>query len=96
MLRPPAKPSDAFNLPQTRHPERSAAQIYRITDGLWREVEEPVPSVAEGTPAMLVGRCPSELSNHELQAKRAAKETAVKMNAFSRQLMKVRTEKSAS
>ena len=49
--------------------ERSAARIYRITDGLWRAVEEPVLSVAEGTPAMLVGRCSSQLSSHKLQAK---------------------------
>ena len=34
-----------------------------------REVEEPVLSVAEGTPAMPVGRCSSKLSGHELQAK---------------------------
>jgi hypothetical protein len=47
--------------PQSRHPERSAARIYRITDGLWRAVEGP--------PAMLVGRCSSELSSHKLQAK---------------------------
>jgi hypothetical protein len=43
-----------FNPPQSRHPERSAARIYRVTDGLWRGVEEPVLSVAEGTPAMLI------------------------------------------
>jgi hypothetical protein len=43
---------------------RSASQIYRITEDLWRAVEEPVPSVAEGTPAMLVGRCSSQLSGH--------------------------------
>ena len=42
-----------FNPKQTRHPERSAAQICRITSALWRAVEEPVPSVAEGTPAVL-------------------------------------------
>ena len=34
-----------------------------------REVEEPVPSVAEGTPAMLVGRCFWELSDRKLQRK---------------------------
>jgi hypothetical protein len=34
-----------------------------------REVEEPVLSVAEGTPAMPVGRCSSKLSGHEPQAK---------------------------
>src|SRR5580704_13202014 len=27
----------------------------------------PVPSIAEGTPAMLVGRCSSDLSGHRLQ-----------------------------
>jgi hypothetical protein len=30
-----------FTIRQSRHPERSAAQIYRITDGLWRGVEGP-------------------------------------------------------
>ena len=49
--------------------ERSASQIYRITEGLWRGVEEPVLSGVEGTPAMLVGRCSSELSGHRLQGK---------------------------
>ena len=34
-----------------------------------RAVEEPVLSVAEGTPAMLVGRCSSELSGHRPQGK---------------------------
>jgi hypothetical protein len=42
--------------------ERSASQIYRLTEGFWRGVEEPVPSIAEGTPRMVVGRCSSELS----------------------------------
>ena len=28
-------------LPQSRHPERSASQVYWITEGLWREVEGP-------------------------------------------------------
>ena len=40
-------------LPQNRHPERSAARIYRVTQRLWRAVEEPVLSVAEGTSAAL-------------------------------------------
>jgi hypothetical protein len=40
--------------PQNCHPERSASQIYRVTQRLWRGVEEPVPSVAEGTPAVLI------------------------------------------
>jgi hypothetical protein len=30
-----------FSPPQSRHPERSAEQIYRIRDALWREVEGP-------------------------------------------------------
>jgi hypothetical protein len=41
-------------LPQNRHPEQSASQIYRLAQGLWRGVEEPVPSVAEGTSAVLI------------------------------------------
>src|SRR6202046_4469200 len=28
-------------LPQNRHPERSASQIYRVTQRLWRGVEGP-------------------------------------------------------
>ena len=40
--------------PQRRHPERSASHIYRMTQFLWRGVEEPVLSVAEGTPAVLI------------------------------------------
>jgi hypothetical protein len=41
-------------LPQTRHPERSAAPIDRVTQRLGRGVEEPVLSGAEGTPALLI------------------------------------------
>ena len=41
-------------LPQTRHPEWSASPIDRVTQRLWRSVEEPVLSVAEGTPAVLI------------------------------------------
>ena len=41
-------------LPQNRHPERSASQIDRVTQRLWRGVEEPVLSVAEGTSAVLI------------------------------------------
>ena len=41
-------------LPQNRHPERSASQIYRVTQRLWRGAEEPVLSVAEGTSAVLI------------------------------------------
>ena len=62
---------------QNRHPacpgvpwERSASQIYRKQSALWRGVEEPVLSVAEGTPAMLLGRCSWELSGRELQTAR--------------------------
>ncbi len=34
--------------------ERSASQIHRITEGLWRGVEEPVLSVAKRTPRVLI------------------------------------------
>ena len=51
-------------LPQNRHPERSASKIYRLTQDLKRGVEEPVLSVVEGTPAMLIGRCSSQLSGN--------------------------------
>src|SRR5882757_8268829 len=54
-----------LELPHDRHPERSASRIYRLTEGLQRVVEEPVLSVAEGTPRMLVGRCSSQLSGHQ-------------------------------
>jgi hypothetical protein len=59
--------------PQNRHPERSASQIYRKQRALWRGVEEPVLSEAEGTPAMLVGRCASELSGRKLQRGRSGR-----------------------
>ena len=41
-------------LPPTRHPERSAPPIDRVTQRLWRVAEEPVLSVAEGTSAVLI------------------------------------------
>ena len=50
-----------FNPKQNRHPERSAARIYSIIKRLMAR--------SRRTPAMLVGRCSSKLSNHELQAK---------------------------
>ena len=40
-------------LPQNRHLERSASQLDRVIPRLWRGVEEPVLSVAEGTSAVL-------------------------------------------
>ena len=48
-------------LPERRHPERSASQIYRISESLWREVEGPR--------RCFLGRCSSGLSGHELQGK---------------------------
>jgi hypothetical protein len=48
------KTSVPLVLPQNRHPERSAPQIYPATQRLWRGVEEPVLSVAEGTSAVLI------------------------------------------
>src|SRR6266702_3140516 len=63
-------PPECFSeLPQDRHPERSASRIYRLTEGLQRVVEEPVLSVAEGTPRMIVGRCSLQLSDRKLQRK---------------------------
>jgi hypothetical protein len=53
-------------LPQNRHPERSAPQIDRVTQRLWRGVEEPVLSVAEGTSVVLNYPCCSGLFNHQL------------------------------
>jgi hypothetical protein len=41
-------------LPQNRHPERSASPTNRLTQRLWRAVEEPVLSGVEGTPALLI------------------------------------------
>src|SRR6202046_3732384 len=53
---------DIFQSPRKRrHPERSASQIYRITQGFMAR--------SRRTPAMLVGRCSSELSGHRLQRK---------------------------
>jgi hypothetical protein len=48
------KVSVPFVLPQTRHLERSASPINRPAQRLWRGVEEPVLSVAEGTSAVLI------------------------------------------
>jgi hypothetical protein len=36
-----AQPDCSLKLPQGRHPERSASQIYRLTEGFWRGVEGP-------------------------------------------------------
>src|SRR5271170_7493070 len=47
--------------PKRRYPERSASQIYRITEGFMAR--------SRRTPAMLVGRCSSQLSGHRLQGK---------------------------
>ena len=83
---PQSQPAGATTLfstsNKTRHPERSAALIYRMAGGLWRGIEEPVPSVAEGTPAMLVGRCSSELSNHELEAKLAKSQASSEAEGY--------------
>jgi hypothetical protein len=45
--------------PQTNpSSERSAAADQSHKNGLWRRVEEPVPTVAEGTPATLLAGHP--------------------------------------
>jgi hypothetical protein len=65
-----AYPTSCISSPrQSRHPERSASQIYRKQRALWRGVEEPVLSEAEGTPAMLISRCSREPSGRKLQRK---------------------------
>ncbi len=63
-----------FTPQQNRHPERSASQIYRITKGLQREVEEPVLSVVEGTSATLAGRCCSEFFGYKAKKSQAPSE----------------------
>src|ERR1700733_7786137 len=50
--------------PPNRHPEGSASPIDRVTQRLWRGVEEPVLSVAEGTPAVLTLPMLFGLFNH--------------------------------
>jgi hypothetical protein len=55
-------PTRYFQSPRKRrHPERSASQIYRITQGFMER--------SRRTPAMFVGRCSSELSGRRLQGK---------------------------
>jgi hypothetical protein len=39
-----------FNPQQNRHPERSAAQIYLITDGSWRAARRACPERSRGNP----------------------------------------------
>ena len=50
-----------FKLPQNRHPERSAAQIDRVTRRLWRGVEGPR--------RCFIYPCRSELFNHRSQTR---------------------------
>ncbi len=59
--------------PQNRHPERSASQIYHITEGSMAR--------SRRTPAMLVGRCSSELSGHNLQGNLAMALVVEKLRA---------------
>src|ERR1700722_4941011 len=55
-------PNRYFSIPsKRRHPERSASQIYRITEGFMAR--------SRRTPTMLAGKCSSELSGHRLQGK---------------------------
>jgi hypothetical protein len=53
--------------PKRRHPERSASRIYRITERFMARSRRACPERSRGNPAMLVGRCSSELSGHRLQ-----------------------------
>jgi hypothetical protein len=49
------QPKYFSNLPQDRHPERSASRIYRLTEGLQRVVEGPrrclLADAIRGSPA---------------------------------------------
>jgi hypothetical protein len=51
------RPQTTRKINKVTSSERSASQIYRKQRALWRGVEEPVLSVAEGTPATLPGGC---------------------------------------
>jgi hypothetical protein len=53
------QPQTTGEIKKVTSSERSAAQICRVTHGLWRRVE--------GTPAMLFGRCSWEFFNHKLK-----------------------------
>jgi hypothetical protein len=58
----PQRGCECFSeLPQNRHPERSASQIYRKQKGF--------KARSRRTPAMLVGRCSWELSGRKLHRK---------------------------
>jgi hypothetical protein len=67
------RPRTTSQIKKVTSSERSASKIRRIKNGLGRGVEEPVPSIAEGTSAMLVGRCSSRLSAHKSQPPTGAK-----------------------
>ena len=53
--------------PETRHPERSASQIYRITEGFMARSRRACPERSRGNPGDAVGRCSSKLSGHRHQ-----------------------------
>src|SRR3984893_9008269 len=56
--------------PQSRHPERSAARIYRITDGLWRAVEGPRRCLlADALPSFPATNYRPNQKSHKLRAK---------------------------
>src|SRR5580704_15859599 len=56
--------------PQSRHPERSAARIYRITDGLWRVVEGPRRCLlADALPSFPATDYRPNQKSHKLRAK---------------------------
>src|SRR5271167_4447852 len=62
-----------FNPKQTRHPERSAAQIYRTMNGLWRGVEGPRRCLlADALWSFPTTNFNRSLKSHKLRAKRRA------------------------
>jgi hypothetical protein len=58
--------------PQSRHPERSAARIYRITDGLWRAVEGPRRCLlADALPSFPATNYRPNQQSHKLRPERS-------------------------
>jgi hypothetical protein len=64
-------PPECFSeLPQNRHPERSASRIYRLTEGLQRVVEGPRGCLlADALHSFPATKTMREIKNHNLRAK---------------------------
>jgi hypothetical protein len=55
--------------PKRRHPERSASQTYRISEGFMARSRRACPERSRRNPGDACCRCSSELSGHKLQGK---------------------------